>query len=199
MNWIRHKSRSVFFKIFLSFLAIIVLFGLFYTVIFQLFKTSLQKEIIDTSQQAVHDTAERFNNQFSRLQVLMFDIYNQSELIGFNNQLRHQAGNEVNYLKARDVMMQMRSDIYNPLFFLEDTLIYLREFDFVLSKSGSGDASYMFNRSYASPRYPYSFWSDYEGPSGILQTSPCGHLSSQQRFVRENTDAFCLQATGQSL
>ena len=32
------------------------------------------------------------------------------------------------------------------------------------------------------------------GPSGILQTSPCGHLSSQQRFVRENTDAFCLQA-----
>ncbi|MEC3557537.1 AraC family transcriptional regulator, partial [Bacillus thuringiensis] len=76
MNWIRHKSHSVFFKIFLSFLAIIVLFGLFYAVIFQLFKTSLQKEIIDNSQRSVHDTAERFNNQFSRLQVLMFDIYN---------------------------------------------------------------------------------------------------------------------------
>lgn len=163
MNWIRHKSHSVFFKIFLSFLAIIVLFGLFYAVIFQLFKTSLQKEIIDNSQRSVHDTAERFNNQFSRLQVLMFDIYNQSELIGFNNQLRHHAGNEVNYLKARDVMLQMRSDIYNPLFFLEDTLIYLRESDFVLSKSGSGDAVYMFNRSYTSPMYPYSFWRGYTG------------------------------------
>ena len=93
----------------------------------------------------------------------MFDIYNQSELIGFNNQLRHHAGNEVNYLKARDVMMQMRSDIYNPLFFLEDTLIYLRESDFVLSKSGSGDAAYMFNRSYTSPMYPYSFWRGYTG------------------------------------
>lgn len=162
MNWIKHKSRSLFFKIFLSFLAIIVLFGLFYMMIFQLFKTSLQKEIIDTSQRAVHDTAERFSNQFSRLQVLMFDIYNQSDLIGFHNQLRHQTGNEVNYLKAREVMLQMRSDIYNPLFFLEDTLIYLQEHDFVLSKSGSGDASYMFNRSYASPTYSYSFWSSYE-------------------------------------
>lgn len=161
MNWIKHKSRSLFFKIFLSFLAIIVLFGLFYMVIFQLFKTSLQKEIIDTSQRAIHDTAERFSNQFSRLQVLMFDIYNHSDLIGFQNQLRHQAGNEVNYLKAREVMLQMRSDIYNPLFFLEDTLIYLQEHDFVLSKSGSGDASYMFNRSYTSAMYPYSFWSGY--------------------------------------
>ena len=172
MNWIRHKSHSVFFKIFLSFLAIIVLFGLFYAVIFQLFKTSLQKEIIDNSQRSVHDTAERFNNQFSRLQVLMFDIYNQSELIGFNNQLRHQTGNEVNYLKARDVMMQMRSDIYNPLFFLEDTLIYLREFDFVLSKSGSGDAAYMFNRSYTSPMYPYSFWNGYTGDPESFKLLP---------------------------
>lgn len=163
MNWIRHKSRSVFLKIFLSFLAIILLFGLFYTVIFQLFKNSFQKEIIDTSQRAIHDTTERFTNQFSRIQVLMFDIYNQSNLIGFNNQLRHQAGYNVNYLKAREVMIQMRSDIYNPLFFLEDTLIFFREHNFVLSKSGSSDASYMFNRSYTSPMYPYSFWSSYEG------------------------------------
>ncbi|GAE09232.1 hypothetical protein [Paenibacillus sp. JCM 10914] len=158
MNWIRNKSQSLFLKIFLSFLAIIVLFGMFYMVIFQLFKTSLQKEIIETNQRSVRDTMERFSNQFSRLQVLMFDIYNHSDLIGFNNQLRHQFGTEVNYLKARDVMLQMRSDIYNPLFFLEDTLIYLPEHDFVLSKSGSGEASYMLGRSYSSAQYPYSFW-----------------------------------------
>lgn len=172
MNWIKSKSKSLFFKIFLSFLAIIVLFGLFYAVIFHLFKSSLQKEIIDTSQQAVHDTAERFSYQFSRLQVLLFDIYNHADLIGFNNQLRQQTGNEVNYLKARDVMLQMRGDIYNPLFFLEDTLIYLKEHDFVLSKSGSGNAPYMLDRSYTSKQYPYAFWSSYKSSGESFSLLP---------------------------
>ncbi|PAK54939.1 AraC family transcriptional regulator [Paenibacillus sp. 7541] len=158
MNWIKEKSRTLFFKIFISFLSIIVVFGLFYAAIFHLFKTGLQQEIIKTSQRDVTDTAERFSNQFRRLQVLMLDISSQSELIGFNNELRHQSGNNVNYLKALQVIRQMRSDIYNPLFYLEDTLIYFHAHDVVLSKSGSGSASYMFNRSYASPEYGYSFW-----------------------------------------
>lgn len=190
MSWIKEKSRTLFYKIFLSFLSIIIVFGLFYAAIFHLFKTGLQQEIIKTSQREVRDTAERFSNQFKRLQVLMLDISSQSELIGFTNELRHQSGNNVNYLKAREVIWKMRSDIYNPLFFLEDTLIYFHSHDFVLNKSGSGSASYMFSRFYNSPKYEYTFWLSYTEQQETFRLLPAEQFHINNNLSQKNLLPF---------
>ncbi|WP_244879349.1 helix-turn-helix domain-containing protein [Paenibacillus cineris] len=177
ISWIKERRRSLFVQIFVSFLALILLFGGVYTAIYHMFKGTLQEEIIQSNQSDLHDAAGRFTNQLQRLQVLLYDLYNQEDLIGFNSQLHSAESQNVDYLKARSVILQMRRDVYNPLFYLEDVIIYFDEKDFALSKSGSSSASYLFSHLYASSAYPQHFWQAASGPSDpqtfrLLPASP---------------------------
>lgn len=125
ISWIKERRRSLFVQIFVSFLALILLFGGVYTAIYHMFKGTLQEEIIQSNQSDLHDAAGRFTNQLQRLQVLLYDLYSQEDLIGFNSQLHSAESQNVDYLKARSVILQMRRDVYNPLFTWKTLLFIL--------------------------------------------------------------------------
>ncbi|WP_347383497.1 helix-turn-helix domain-containing protein [Paenibacillus pabuli] len=158
MNWIMNKKRTLFFKIFVSFLAIISLFCLFYILIYYVFKTSLQEEIVQSSLNETNNTAERFSNHMEQIQIMLFHVYNNQDLVSFNRQLQRVGFQEADYLKAKNVMKDIRGYVYNSLFLLEDVIVHFPKEHFAFGKSGSGSSDYMFNTSYRSNIYPLEHW-----------------------------------------
>ncbi|WP_336783037.1 AraC family transcriptional regulator [Paenibacillus illinoisensis] len=158
MNWIMNKKRTLFFKIFVSFLAIISLFCLFYILIYYVFKTSLQEEIVQNSHNETKNTAERFSNHMEQIQIMLFHVYNNQDLVAFNRQLQRVGFQQADYLKAKNVMKDIRGYVYNSLFLLEDIIVHFPNERLTLGKSGSGSSDYMFNTSYQSATYPLEHW-----------------------------------------
>ncbi|MFS0872971.1 helix-turn-helix domain-containing protein [Paenibacillus xylanilyticus] len=158
MNWILNKKRTLFFKLFVSFLAIISLFCLFYILIYYVFKTSLQEEIVQNSHNETKNTAERFSNHMEQIQIMLFHMYNNQDLVAFNRQLQRVGLEQADYLKAKNVMMDIRGYVYNSLFLLEDVIVHFPKEHFAFGKSGSSSSDYMFNTSYQSVTYPLEHW-----------------------------------------
>lgn len=158
MNWMLNKKRTLFFKLFVSFLAIISLFCLFYILIYYVFKTSLQEEIVQNSHNETKNTAERFSNHMEQIQIMLFQMYNNQNLVAFNRQLQRVGLEQADYLKAKNVMMDIRGYVYNSLFLLEDVIVHFPKEHFAFGKSGSGSSDYMFNTSYQSDTYPLVHW-----------------------------------------
>lgn len=158
MNWMRNKKQTLFFKIFVSFLAIISLFCLFYILIYYVFKTGLQEEIVQNSRNETKNTAERFSNHMEQIQIMLFHLYNNPDLVTFNRQLHRVGFQEADYLKAKDVITDIRGYVYNSLFLLEDVIVHFPSERLAFGKSGSGSSDYMFNTSYHSETYPLEYW-----------------------------------------
>ncbi|NMO96373.1 helix-turn-helix domain-containing protein [Paenibacillus lemnae] len=162
MNWIKTRRRSLFFKIFTSFLAVILLFGLFYAAIFRIFRGGLEQEIIQNNQSHISNTAERFSTHLERIGTLLFELHHEQDLMTFNRQLLRDGIQDADYLKAKEVISTLRNHVYNSLFFLEDIIIHFQQSGVTLNKSGSSSANYIFNAAYRSDTYPLDYWQQAE-------------------------------------
>ncbi|MGN7380438.1 MULTISPECIES: helix-turn-helix domain-containing protein [unclassified Paenibacillus] len=157
MLWLQRKN-SLFVKIFFSFLIVIILLSSFNLLSFTFFRTTIQKEIIQYNQLILQNAAERYGVHFSRLKTLLFDLYHNDKLAAFNRQLLTKNELEINYLLTGDIMKSLRSDVYNPLHYLDNIIIFFHSNGYAIEKEGSSDAEELFSSFYASSRYPYSFW-----------------------------------------
>lgn len=152
------KANSLFGKILVSFLSIILLFSIFNVAAFTFFQSNIQKEIIRYNRLILKSAADRYGTHFDRIKTLLFNYYNDENAIGFNRELLTKAGQEADFLKAREMIVRMRTDIYNPLFYLDNVILYFRSDDLTIDKEGSSSAQQLFTNTYASERYPLSFW-----------------------------------------
>ncbi|MCM3782641.1 AraC family transcriptional regulator [Neobacillus mesonae] len=160
MEWIQTHQRSLYFKILVSFLSLILLFGCFYVLIYKMFRNGLEQEIIRSSQVQAENTAERFSQYFERIQILLFDLYHNSDLISFNSELTRYGADGANFLKAKEAIEHIRKEAYNPLFMVQDVIVHLDQADLAFGKNGSSSNEYMFERFYHNVNYTLSDWKD---------------------------------------
>lgn len=175
MRWIQSHKRTLYFKIFVSFLSLILLFGCFYVLIYKMFRDGLEDEMVRSSQIQTESTAERFAQYFERIQILLFDLYRDPDLISFNSELNRYGPDGANYLKAKKVIENIRKEAYNPLFMVQDVIVHLENADLALGKSGSSSHEYMFEHFYHNVNYSLPFWKeqlDDEDSFSILQVRP---------------------------
>ncbi|WP_248924569.1 helix-turn-helix domain-containing protein [Paenibacillus hamazuiensis] len=182
--WNPSKSQTLFVKMFISFMAIIVLFAVFHIFTFRFFNEGMQNEIVQYNRLILKNTAERYQNHFTRLKTLLFTIYNDENVVAFNRQLSLKPADEINYWQANDALKMVRTEAFNPMFFLENILIYFEKPSLVLEKEGTSEASMMFSRFYASSRYPADFWKR--------------QISRNRNYTLHPTDVFTLSTVNET-
>ncbi len=160
MKWPTLNRQMLFFKIFISFLIIILLLSTFNLLSIHLFGKGIQKEIIQYNRLMLTNTAERYQTHFERMKTLLFDLYSDEYVVAFNSQILRKNQADIAYSTAADLMKNLRSEAYNPMFYLHNLLIYFDSPSIVFEKEGSVDADMMFSRFYVSEDYPLSFWKE---------------------------------------
>ncbi|MCI3920097.1 helix-turn-helix domain-containing protein [Paenibacillus sp. TRM 82003] len=198
---IRKTGRSYFMNIFLSFLCVIVIFTLFQGLTFKFFQDTIHQETIRYNRMMLRNTSERYEAHFAQVKSMLFNIYRDDAVIGFNHQLRTRPEHAVNYLLAKDVVRNMRNDVYNPLFYLETVILHFRAAGFAIDKDGSSGASEMFSRFYASPQYTYEFWKARDVGANGFQMLPAAdfRISSPTGAESRPLLPFVLQLPGDDL
>ncbi|WP_028547284.1 helix-turn-helix domain-containing protein [Paenibacillus sp. UNC451MF] len=159
MKRIQTKKTSLFLTILISFLVIILLFFTFNMVAFAFFKSKYQDELIRFNRLSLQNTAERYNTHFARIKSVLYKVYNDTDVTGFNRQLLSKQDKDVNYLQGKKIIETLRAEVYNPQLFLDNIIVYYGSNSFTLDKEGSSDAEDQFNLLYTSGIYPLSFWS----------------------------------------
>ncbi|CAG7655903.1 HTH-type transcriptional activator RhaS [Paenibacillus allorhizosphaerae] len=158
MNWHRMKRQSLFMKIFLSFLSIILLFVSFHMISFRFFTSGIQTEIIQYNRLILKNSAERYQTHFSRLKTLLFGIYNDEKLVAFNRQMVMRPDHDVNFWQAGDILKMLRSHAYNPVYYLDNLLIYFDKPSFVIEKEGTSESAMFFTNFYKNAHYSDAYW-----------------------------------------
>lgn len=160
MNWLKAKRKSLFTRIFISFLLIILLLSAFNLFSFAFFKKTIQNEIIQYNRLILENATDRYRNHFTTIRSLLFDVYNNTNLIAYNKQLLNLNEREVNYLLASNFIRTLRTFAYNPHYYLENLFVYFDHSDYTLDKEGGSSGQKQFDQFYYAEEYPYSFWKD---------------------------------------
>lgn len=160
------------FNIFISFLGIIVLFSIFNVISVQLFNKGVQKEIIQYNRLMLTNTAERYKTHFERIKTLLFNLYTDEKVVAFNRQLHANNESGIDYWRASDMLKELRSEAYNPMFYLNNIVLYFDSNSFIAEKEGTVDADMFFSRFYVSPDYPLSYWKEQFRRGGNYELHP---------------------------
>lgn len=151
-------GKSLFFKVFACFLAVMVLFSLVWTIALSLFKQTMIRERERESQAALFHASERFDGHLERIESFLFELSENPDLVGFDRQLSTRPADEIDYLPARGVIRSLQSYVYQPQNALLAVIVHFRSASLALSHKGSADARLLFDRLYASPDYSFDDW-----------------------------------------
>ncbi|MFS0838278.1 helix-turn-helix domain-containing protein [Paenibacillus sp. 1P03SA] len=166
------NRHSLVYKLFFSFLGILLLFSVFNGVSVYFFNKSMQNEIIQYNRLMLKNTAERYETHFERIKTMLFDLYSNEALVAFNRQLLTKAEPDIEYWKASEVLKSVRAQAYNPMFYLNNLLVYYDSHSLILEKEGSVNAPMLFERFYRSADYPLAYWKEQFARSGNYMLHP---------------------------
>ncbi|WP_010270454.1 helix-turn-helix domain-containing protein [Paenibacillus senegalensis] len=158
MNWFKVKGKSLFTRIFSSFLIVIILLSAFTLFSFTYLKSTIQNEIIQYNRLILDNAVDRYRNHFTTIRSLVFDLHNNPNLIAYNRQLTRMDSREVDYLLATKFMRTLRTNAYNPHNHLDNLLVHFNSSDYVLDKEGGSSSQHQFVQFYSSSEYPHDFW-----------------------------------------
>ncbi|WP_217556643.1 helix-turn-helix domain-containing protein [Paenibacillus sp. GbtcB18] len=166
------NRHSLVYKLFFSFLGILLLFSVFNGVSVYFFNKSMQNEIIQYNRLMLKNTAERYETHYERIKTMLFDLYSNETVVAFNRQLLTKAEPDIDYWKASEVLKTVRAQAYNPMFYLNNLLVYYDSHSLIVEKEGSVSAPMLFERFYRSADYPLAYWKEQFARSGNYVLHP---------------------------
>ncbi|WP_262676722.1 helix-turn-helix domain-containing protein [Paenibacillus sp. J5C2022] len=177
----KSTDQSLFMKIFLSFLSIIVLFTLFHIFSFAFIISNVQKRVIASNQQLLAESTDKFDYYFSRVQMMLHSLYNDKAVSEFAGQLRRAPQEQPDYWLAKDTVASIRRESFNPYLYLQALIIQYGSASVTLDQAGSSSEEDMFGRAYASSDYPLSFWKEPTRQTFRLLPAASFHRSDELR------------------
>lgn len=166
------NRHSLVYILFFSFLGILLLFSVFNGVSVYFFNKSMQNEIIQYNRLMLKNTAERYETHLERIKTMLFDLYSNEAVVAFNRQLLTKAEPDIEYWKASEVLKAVRAQAYNPMFYLNNLLVYYDSHSLIVEKEGSVNAPMLFESFYRSADYPLAYWKEQFARSGNYALHP---------------------------
>lgn len=159
LKWTLFNPRTLVFKIFISFLSIILLFSVFNVLSIFLFNKGVQNEVIRYNRLMLQNSADRYRTHFERVRTMLFDMYRDEHIVAFNRQLAR-VGDGIDLWQAKEVLKTVRAEAFNPMYYLHNLLVYFEPASLIVDKEGTVEAEMMFSRFYISPDYSSSYWQE---------------------------------------
>lgn len=152
------KVNSLFMKLLINFLIIIILLASYNLWSLYLYSRNVEREIISHNLSLMKNTSETLENQFRSLKGLMFNLYHDSNVKALYRQSLSGSLQDLDYLMMTNLVNQLRNDVANPYYHLENLMIYYPGSSFLIEKEGLVLEERMFARFYISNSYPASFF-----------------------------------------
>jgi len=150
IRW-KFKTESLFARLLVSFLVIVVLLAAINLWSYGLYQTSLRNEIIRYNTTNLDNMTESFEKHFRLINELVQRFY-------FSDNVQLLNKKNIDYNIADKVRHDIQPTITNPLLYIDEMFLYFKDSSLILRKDGSTRADAMFNRFYQSPSYPLPFW-----------------------------------------
>lgn len=145
------NTRSIFAKLLISFLVIILLFVSFNLFSLTFFRQSVRDELIKYNDTNMSNTTHDFEEYFQLLNSIIVNLY-------LNKNLRDSDSASIDYVAANHVIDDLRNTVSNPRFYLNNLFVYDINHSFILEKARGASPEAIFTQLYTNPNYTYDFW-----------------------------------------
>ncbi|RAV22523.1 helix-turn-helix domain-containing protein [Paenibacillus contaminans] len=175
------KNNSLFHRLMLSFLLIIILQVSFNFLSFSYFKTGIRDEIVKYNSLNLNNTVESYEKQFQLIENLIVGLYFDDKMTVL--QKDNSAKNFMSVNQFSQDLLRMTS---NPMLNLENIVIYFNDSSITVDKDGGGIAAETFNNAYISMDYNQAFWQEQFRQSYRYRIFPAAEfrmLSTDQKVV----------------
>ncbi|TMV45801.1 helix-turn-helix domain-containing protein [Paenibacillus mesophilus] len=154
-RFLKLKWNSLFVKLLISFIAMILFLLSFNFLSLTFFKTNIQQEIIRYNTLGLDKTVDGYEKHFSLIQ-------NDLLLMSFNETLNAIAKSETayDYGAVASVLKQIQTMTNNTFLYMNNLLIYMPNHSYAIEKNGTSSAADLFVRNFASPAYSKTFWTE---------------------------------------
>ncbi|WP_409342280.1 helix-turn-helix domain-containing protein [Paenibacillus sp. MBLB4367] len=149
---VKLKMRSVFVKLLIHFLIIILLFVSFNMFALRLFRQDIHEEILKYNNTNMASTTNSFEQYFQLLNNVALNMY-------LSNAYFQNAGRQaVDYTETYKLMTDLQNTVSNPQLFLNNLFVYDKKLSLVLEKSRGASPEGMFGEHYTHANFTYAFW-----------------------------------------
>lgn len=155
----RLSSNSLFARLMLSFIVIILLFITFYFISISLFKTSIREEIITYNTTNLEHTIKNYEDYVRGVvdSALLFSL--EEPVMSLYNQMQRSENFEFSYYGAQTVVEQIKSSFMNSHFsYVDELFVFYKDASIVINKEGIYDIHTMFSKYQIQPDYDGAFW-----------------------------------------
>ncbi|WP_127586995.1 helix-turn-helix domain-containing protein [Paenibacillus koleovorans] len=180
---LKRKTSSIFIKLLLGFMAIIVLLVSFNFFSFAFFRNNIRNEIISYNNNNLNTTTKHMEQH---LQL----VHNVASSLFMNGKLQSlELTPQLDYILAKQVINDLQNTVSNQLLYLDNLFVYSVNRSFVMDKTMGADAKMMFSQYFNNETYTYEFWMEqFKSPQGF-QIYPAASFS-------ETTYAISTPKTG---
>ncbi|KRE57623.1 helix-turn-helix domain-containing protein [Paenibacillus sp. Soil750] len=183
MKWIARFSTkiqnqvSLFYTLFFSFIAIILLLVSINTWSYSFFRDRIKDEIILNSGLNLNTTVANYEKHIKLIRSIMvgYLFSNDTEILKNGNPLSH-------YDIVVKAQTNLQYSLNNSLLYLENILYYFKDSRFVIEKDGTRNAETMFSKFYAQSSYTVDFWNKELESSQSFKIYPSAVFNSLTAF-----------------
>jgi two-component system response regulator YesN len=154
-RFLRWSWNSLFTKLLISFLAIILILLSFNALSLTFFKTNIQQEIIRYNTLGLDKTVDGYERQFNIIQNTLLQM-------SFNETLNAIAKSETtyDYGAITSVFKQIQATTNNTFLYMENMLVYMPNHTYMIEKNGTSDTNDLFVNNFVSSGYSKTFWDE---------------------------------------
>jgi two-component system response regulator YesN len=154
----KQMTKSLFIRLFASFMLIILLLASFNYLSLTFFREQVQEEIITYNSLNMKQTADGYETHIQLLSNMVLGFFS-SESVQILNK------NAESYITTQ-IRAEIRNMVSNPLLYMDNLVLFFKDRNFILEKEGSTTADTMFNKFYSNDNYPFEFWqAQFDTPS----------------------------------
>ncbi|MBO0991650.1 helix-turn-helix domain-containing protein [Bacillus sp. SD088] len=147
----RFNRKSIFFKLFSSFMVVILLFISFTLLSFSYFKRAIQQEIIVYNTNNLIRTTKDFEHHFNKAYNSMTRFYLQDDLKALSNE-------DLDYAAANQIIKDLFNLQTDDSLYFDNLLLWDRNHNMVFGQDRGASPNKVFADFYSSDAYPYEFW-----------------------------------------
>lgn len=142
------RWNSLFVRLLVSFLLVILLLLSFNWLAFRFYNTNIHGEIVGNNMLGLAKTVDSYEKHLTLIEYNMLRLGASGTVSLLSN-----ASADYDYTTVRQAVSSIRTMTDNPLLLLENVTLYTPDRPFFIEKNGSGRTDELFVRQYASERY----------------------------------------------
>lgn len=153
-HWsISNNQLSLFYTLFCSFIAIIVLLVCIYVVSYSFFRERMKDEIIMNSGQDLNTTVTNYEKHINLIRSYMLGYLFENDA-----QILKNGEGAWRYDIVTKVQRELKSTMNNSLLYLDNIIYLFKDTGFAFDRDGTRTAETLFSKFYVSKVYTADFW-----------------------------------------